>query len=661
MLEFSPMTGSSRKTDTLSIILFLAFVFFSAFFAITCLDTGFHIRTGEWIVQNRAIPAVNYFSLTEPGHAWHLHHWGASVIIYAVYTLGGIMGLIIFKALLVTALFAVLLHTARKEARGSEFWMFLILTMAVLITRQRFFVRPHLFSALALAILFAFLRDRNVRSGFQFIRIGLLFAVWSNLHAGVIYGFVLTGTFALARWIMWTWQHIRNQPGRAAPWRSSAYFFLGIGISVLTTALINPSGPSVLLLPLKYSLHPFFHNLIIEFLPATGRILYILAGSVILILVLEITGRKKTDPALLATALVFGYLAFRSVRSVLMYTVVTAPYLASLMNRAFRIPDRWKGIPVSWSCIPLWLAIVLFFYLPGTRYPMTAGLIHHHYPMPVYDFMNQKVPAQRLYNDMFFGGSLLWHLYPKFRPFADGRIEAYSDSFWQHIYVPLETGRVSFDSLFQQYGITAALLHQAHGGAERTLIQAIRENPEWHLVAFDEYTRLFLKETPDNHPLIKTGAFHILRPDDWLFSNVNMENADRALAEAVRSARFSADSAFSKAAQARCYFLKGRYDRAADLYESLIHSSYRWDLWWLNRGISLFQAGRMDEAEDVFQKMAAGNIIPGEAWYYLHRLAARRGRLTESSEYLDRALNIQPDNQKYREARRHLDRIGGTP
>ena len=35
-------------------------------------DTGWHIRTGEWILAHHQVPYVDMFSFTKPGEPWFL-------------------------------------------------------------------------------------------------------------------------------------------------------------------------------------------------------------------------------------------------------------------------------------------------------------------------------------------------------------------------------------------------------------------------------------------------------------------------------------------------------------------------------------------------------------------------------------------------------------
>src|SRR6266446_6666990 len=38
-------------------------------------DTGWHDRTGEWMIANHAIPRQDFFSFTMPGQPWFAWEW----------------------------------------------------------------------------------------------------------------------------------------------------------------------------------------------------------------------------------------------------------------------------------------------------------------------------------------------------------------------------------------------------------------------------------------------------------------------------------------------------------------------------------------------------------------------------------------------------------
>lgn len=86
--------------------LFLFSIFFLSIFQIKSYDLWWHLKAGESIVGAgfKTIPA-NTFSWTEPDHPWINFSWLFDVIIYSIHKVAGFNGLILFQAVLVTAVF----------------------------------------------------------------------------------------------------------------------------------------------------------------------------------------------------------------------------------------------------------------------------------------------------------------------------------------------------------------------------------------------------------------------------------------------------------------------------------------------------------------------------------------------------------------------------
>src|ERR1035438_6015478 len=71
----------------------LFFVFMTLNGARTLLgdgDTGWHIRTGEWILANHQVPHVDFFSFTRPGAPWFAWEWLSDVVFATINALGGL-------------------------------------------------------------------------------------------------------------------------------------------------------------------------------------------------------------------------------------------------------------------------------------------------------------------------------------------------------------------------------------------------------------------------------------------------------------------------------------------------------------------------------------------------------------------------------------------
>src|SRR5438874_8308783 len=64
-------------------------------------DTGYHIRTGEYILHNFTVPKHDIFSYISPPLPWIAHEWLSEVIMALVHELAGLTGIVIFFSFLI--------------------------------------------------------------------------------------------------------------------------------------------------------------------------------------------------------------------------------------------------------------------------------------------------------------------------------------------------------------------------------------------------------------------------------------------------------------------------------------------------------------------------------------------------------------------------------
>lgn len=139
------------------IFLFFLFIFFAfcALFAaqkISDPDFWWHLKTGEWIWQHKAIPYVDPFSYTFKGAEWINYEWLFHAVIYPIYQLSGFGGLIIFVVIGVLLTFLILFFSCREVDGGNKWLSITILFLALLAAWGRFDIRPQIISFLLLAL-----------------------------------------------------------------------------------------------------------------------------------------------------------------------------------------------------------------------------------------------------------------------------------------------------------------------------------------------------------------------------------------------------------------------------------------------------------------------------------------------------------------------------
>src|SRR5580704_1104834 len=71
-------------------------------------DAGWHIRTGQYILDHHAVPHQDLYSFSKPGAAWYAWEWGVDLIDGALHRGFGLKGVVLLAGLLI-ALFATTL------------------------------------------------------------------------------------------------------------------------------------------------------------------------------------------------------------------------------------------------------------------------------------------------------------------------------------------------------------------------------------------------------------------------------------------------------------------------------------------------------------------------------------------------------------------------
>jgi hypothetical protein len=120
-------------------------------------DTGWHIRTGEWILAHHAVPARDIFSFSKPGEVWYAWEWLSEIIFAWLYRHGGLATLALFAILLLAFTFTLVFRLVRGQSNAL---VAVIVTMlAAAGSSIHWLARPHLFTLLFLV---PFLARSNV-------------------------------------------------------------------------------------------------------------------------------------------------------------------------------------------------------------------------------------------------------------------------------------------------------------------------------------------------------------------------------------------------------------------------------------------------------------------------------------------------------------------
>ena len=87
-------------------------------------DTGWHIRTGEYILAHHAVPTQDLFSFSRPGAPWFAWEWLTDVLFSVLFRIGALKAIVLFAGVLIGIYATVLegwLGLPAKEALGGTF------------------------------------------------------------------------------------------------------------------------------------------------------------------------------------------------------------------------------------------------------------------------------------------------------------------------------------------------------------------------------------------------------------------------------------------------------------------------------------------------------------------------------------------------------------
>src|SRR5260370_22156104 len=126
-------------------------------------DTGWHIRSGDWIIEDGRPAAIDFFSFTKPGQPWYAFEWLWDVSFAWLHGRAGMAG-VILASVVVICLTSLLLFRLVRRQGTNDLIAFAVTLLAMLGSSVHFLARPHLFSMLFAVILLDLL-ERRRRTG----------------------------------------------------------------------------------------------------------------------------------------------------------------------------------------------------------------------------------------------------------------------------------------------------------------------------------------------------------------------------------------------------------------------------------------------------------------------------------------------------------------
>ncbi|HPW34764.1 MAG TPA: hypothetical protein PK367_03365 [Candidatus Paceibacterota bacterium] len=543
------MTGEINKNKFVWQYWVLATIFLLGIFMLTLrpiadYDTGYHLKTGEYVVKNLEVPKQDVFTYTAPNAQWVTHYWLSDVVFYFVYVVFGGKGIIGFVSLLAVISYLIVLATFWKKF-GHSLVILLLLPIYAYLMTQYWVPRPHLFSLLfSVLIIYLLERWRETNKISYLYWLPAIFIVWANMHAGVVFGMVILGLYA---------------GGVLVKKRGEIKSIIGpIGIFVTSclVTLLNPNGYK--LLTYGSTIAPVVKQYnILEWKPLLYYWDRIDAKAIIILMIITLVFvwwaqlRRKNnffDINWISLGLVTGgvIMAFYSTRHAGFFSLLVLPVVGFELECFLR--EKQINIEKIRYTIPLVVAIGIVIILgPLLRLNKMDVINHNLLPVNSVHFFKDMGISGPIFHHQHFGGYLIWQLWPQEKVFIDGRSEiaagAPSEDYMSMMYL----GN-NFKYLFnEKYRINSILLSYpdiANKQGEK-IVTAYTKELGFVPVFFDDAAILLVRPNKNNETLTKEYGYRYIHPLINI-QNIKKEDLKEAYQEALRSYSISPDSLVAK-------------------------------------------------------------------------------------------------------------------
>ncbi len=441
-------------------------------------DTDFwwHLKTGQFVLQRRALPVPDVFSYTadlgRPAYSGEekvryfnlTHEWLAQAVWYVIYRIGGFPAVVLFKALLLAFLCAIAGFLAARRA-GDFRWGLLAAAAAASLAVEFAADRPALITFLLVAV-FVWILE----CGRPLWLLPALSVVWANSHGGFFLGWVILAIYTLTDRRLWRVALISVAVSGLNP-----SFFRIVEIlaayrqSYLTQTLIEWSRPYLWGPPYAFNILLYTAAAVMALswrrVALRDGLLFLAFGAASLL-----AYRNLTLTAFLAPILIVAYLPRRPA-----LPSITGPLLALLLS---------AGLAAG-------IASGRFFQLRAALWKFPAGAA---------DFLLARNIQAPLFNTYEYGGYLIWRLWPRQRVFIDGR--ALNESVYQDYVRALNASdqRQVLDRY--RIGVVVANAFEYTTGTLYPLVLDLANAAEtdWQLVYEDPQALVFLRRPPPDIP-----------------------------------------------------------------------------------------------------------------------------------------------------------------
>jgi hypothetical protein len=474
-------------------------------------DTGWHIRAGEWMLDNARIPSVDLFSFSKPGETWFAWEWLADIVLGLLHRAAGLKGVVLLAGLTIATWTTLLMRHAMW--RGANALAGLGLAMlAFTASSIHFHARPHILTLLLVGVA-AWLLDRDRRDRTRAVwTLVPLAALWTNLHGGWLVLIVLIGLTA-AGTAAESWLDGARTAARCV--RPAMRYVILLALCSLAT-IANPYGVALHGHILQYLQDDWIKSVVGEFQAPSfrgeamgGFELLLIAGLIAIVPLLR--ARRVVETLWL---LFFAHAALTSARHITVYVTLAVPIIAAIASEAWR---RWvEARPLNSSARILQaidgdlaaglrrmsaataMFVVVLIAGNGEWLKWPAGFPKEFFPERIVSDHRDRLASARVLTKDQWADYLIYRSWPTQKVFFDGRSDFYGQEIWK-AYDDMATGRANWREQMSKHRIDLVL------APTKWPLATVLKQAGWRVLA-DDGTAILLERASVGYSAVATDS-----------------------------------------------------------------------------------------------------------------------------------------------------------
>ncbi len=488
------------------LVIFLHLLFGGGQLLLSDGDTGYHIRAGEYILDNLSIPRQDIFSYHSPPIPWIAHEWLSELIMAWIHNHFGLNGIVFFYSLVIACIFYILFKFLRTNDSNIIIAIFLII-IAAPTSSLHWLARPHVISLLLLLIWYFLLDEYQYRERNLLVFLPFLMVLWVNLHGGFIIGFLLLGIYFLGNIIEAVFSIAEEKKLR----NSKAKRIIFITFLCFASALINPYGHRIFVFPFSIISEKYFMDFVAEFLSPNFHTPVIMFFEALLLFTVIIQGlsKKRLDVIELFLVVSFVHMALYSCRYIALFSIIISPILirqieALLKKSKSRIFVSFKNKTAIYSDFDylskgyLWPSIGILIAILG----VFGGFINSNFdekkkPVAAVEFLKKEHIDGNMFNNDEIGDYIIYKAFPLYRVFIDGRLDMYGPEKLKEYQKVIEF-RSGWEDIIKKYKIQWIIFYN-----DSYFSRFLLGRDDWKLIYSDKMANIFVKDISKYEYLIK--------------------------------------------------------------------------------------------------------------------------------------------------------------